>query len=122
MTLGTVLCWIAWGIVIANIDPATSGILGLAFFYSSLFLALVGSISIVSFFLHKNKHNDVDIVFKNIRTIFRKSIFLALLILFCLDMLRRDWLHPWSVLILLVLGITLDGLIFSKKKISAIEV
>ena len=47
MLFATTLCWLSLGIIIAETDPFTSGRLVFAFFYASLFLSFVGTISLV---------------------------------------------------------------------------
>lgn len=122
MIFGTVLCWAAWGVVIHNIDPATAGLLGLSFFYLSLFLALVGSASVVGFVVKMSMLKDNDVIFRHTKRNFRQSIIFALLVTLCLGLLRSGWLHWWSAVLIVLLGLTIEGMFFSKRKFSNIEV
>lgn len=121
MVLGTILCWTAWGVVLMNIDPTISGWVGLSFFYISLFLALVGTVSIIGFMIHKSIFKDTEIVFRHVRKTFRQSIILAILVLVCLELLRIGWLYWWNALLLILFGLTIEGIIFSKRKFSNVE-
>ena len=47
MLFGTALCWVAFGLVVLNIDPFYSNIAGFIFFYVSLFFALLGTGTII---------------------------------------------------------------------------
>ena len=122
MTFGTLLCWAAWGMVITNIDPTTSGWIGLGFFYGSLFLGLVGTASVVGFLIRKSIYKDTELVFRQLRRTFRQSIILGVLVIICMELLRREWLYWWSAVLLMLLGLTIEGMIFTKRKFSTIEI
>ena len=49
MAFATILCWVSFGMVTANIDPYQGSAIGFGFFYISLFFALIGTITIASF-------------------------------------------------------------------------
>lgn len=53
MILGTIMCWTAWWLVILNVDPEAAGTAGFSFFYGSLFLALLGTGSVLFFSVHR---------------------------------------------------------------------
>jgi hypothetical protein len=122
MVAGTVLCWCAWAIVVGNIDPTTSGLLGILFFYFSLFLALIGTVSIVNLLFHKIVIKQTEVVLQKIKMIFRQSIIFSILVIICLEFLHQGWLRWWSALILLLLGLTIEGMIFTKKKWQSVTV
>ena len=48
MALATVLCWISLGFVMLNVDPFFASVPSFIFFYVSLFLSLLGSISMIA--------------------------------------------------------------------------
>lgn len=121
MTFGTILCWTAWVVVVNSIDPVMAGLLGLIFFYLSLFLALIGTASVMGFLIRKSIYKDSEIIFRQVKRTFRQSIILALLTIICLEFLRREWFHWWNALILILLGLTIEGLIFTKRKFSNVE-
>jgi hypothetical protein len=50
LAITTLLGWIAFVIVILRLDPFTSRALANLFFFSALFFALVGTISIIGFY------------------------------------------------------------------------
>ncbi|MFC1788088.1 hypothetical protein ACFLZY_02610 [Patescibacteria group bacterium] len=47
MTLATIAAWAGWIVVIVSIDPTQTSQLGFVFFYSTLSIALFGSLSII---------------------------------------------------------------------------
>lgn len=83
MLIATIACYLALGAVILFFDPMSGGILVLIFFYISLFLALLGTFSIIGLlgriFFTKDK-----LVFKKVIVSFRQAIWFSILILACL--------------------------------------
>lgn len=116
MTIGTLACWIAWFFVIGNISPAEAGILGFAFFYLSLFLAIVGTFSVAGFLTRRVIIKNDNIVFRHVHTTFRQSIIIASLIIISLLLLSQHLLAWWNALLLVALFFILEGMIFSNRK------
>ncbi len=48
MLLGTLLCWTAWGVVLFTVDPQFATLPSFVFFYLSLFLSLIGTVSMLA--------------------------------------------------------------------------
>ncbi len=116
MSFGTVLCWIAWGSVIYSFDPNTSGLVGITFFYTSLFLALLGTVSVAGFFIRWLLIKQDDIVFRHVRRTFRQAIIAASLSTLTLLLLHAGLLRWWNSLLLLILGFLLEAVFFTSRK------
>lgn len=106
MLISTILCWVAWFMIIKNIAPETGNATGFAFFYASLFLALLGTLSIISFAVRRifNQHNLS--IYHIVQKSFRDAILFSLLIIIFLYLLGIGFLRWWNV------GILLIGVIF----------
>lgn len=102
---GTVVCWAAWVLVLFNIDPFVSGFIGLASFYLSLFLALLGTFSLLGF-LFRRAFPRGQIAFRQIGVSVRQGLFLSLVVVGGL-LLRGTGLYTWWNLILFIAGFTL---------------
>ncbi len=116
MSLGTILCWIAWTSVIYSFDPFASGIIGISFFYTSLFLALLGTVSVVGFFIRWLLIKQDDIVFRHVRRTFRQAIIAASLTILTLLLLHAGLLRWWNSLLLILLGFLLEAVFFTNRK------
>lgn len=116
MSIGTILCWVAWFFVITNTSPIESGLMGLFFFYFSLFLAVVGTFSVIGFLIRKIIIKNDEVIFRHVRHTFRQSILLGLLIVFILILLSQNLLFWWNALILFAFFIFLEGVIFSNRR------
>lgn len=101
MILGSILCWAAWWIVVINIDPSQDTGLGFSFFYISLFLALLGTISIFAFIIRKLFSKEQLPMFRYVQKSFRDSIFFSGLIIVLLYLQGINYLRWWNALLLL---------------------
>ena len=105
MTLGTFLCWGAWFLVVMYLDPATAGWLGFGFFYSSLFLALVGSFSLIGLGFRLYILQS-EVVFRQVSVAFRQALSFSVLMTVGLFLESKDLLTWWNA-VMLVLAVTL---------------
>lgn len=110
MLLGTIFCWIAWVFVILNIDPFQDNGIGFTFFYFSLMLALVGTISIISFLLRNNFSKKNLPMFRHVQKSFKDSLIISILIVLMLFLQGKSYLNSWNVIIFL--SAILMGIIF----------
>ncbi len=101
MSMTTLLCWLAFGFVLNNIDPYITNWVGFLLFYVSLFLSIAGASAIIGFLIRfiALKH---ELVFNSVRNAFRQSFFFAFLITAALILLSNN-LFTWGNLFLLVL-------------------
>ena len=119
MTLGTILCWIAWVFILFNINPAEADSLG--FFYLSLFLATVGTFSVLGFTVRRAIIKNDEIIFRHVRHTFRQGVFLSLLLIITLFLSARD-LFNWLIgLLLILVFIGLEGVVFTTRKFNSIR-
>lgn len=102
--LGTVLSWIAWGMVIFNFDPNQISLLQFIAFYISLFMALGGTIFIVIDWLKSKVFRRQLLVFR-VRASIRHGILFSILLLGW-AFLKSQNLLAWWVLLMLILILT----------------
>jgi hypothetical protein len=102
MILATIMCWISWGMVIVNIDPFTTGSLGFIFFYISLFLSLLGTISIGSFFMYNHFSKRHLPMFKYVKKSFHNAVVFSGITTGLLFLQANDLLHFWNFTIFLL--------------------
>ena len=77
MGVGSGLAWAAWTMVLFTVNPYEAGFAGLLFFYVTLLLALVGTLSLagVAYRVGWLKHEDT--LAKQVRISFRHAILLS---------------------------------------------
>ncbi|HLC69676.1 MAG TPA: hypothetical protein VJH75_01365 [Patescibacteria group bacterium] len=116
MSLGTVACAIAWLFIVFSIDPTQAGVIGLTFFYISLFLTLLGAFSVIGFLLRRKLVYDEVAVFRHVRRTFRQSIIFSLFFICVLLLLQKQWFNWWNLALLIFLVLVTEGIIFSNRK------
>ncbi len=102
MLLATILCWLAWWLVVINIDPFADTGFGLAFFYLSLFLALLGTVSIISFLLRNYFSTEAMPLFKYVQSSFKDAFLYSLILIILLYLQSKAYLRWWNVGLVLV--------------------
>lgn len=116
MLAGTLLCWLSFIMVIYSINPEQSGAIGLICFYISLFLSLIGTFSLLGFFLRSllEKH---EITYRQLNISFRQGIFFSLLTVISLFMQANKILTWWNTILLIFLLTLLEFFFVAKRKI-----
>ncbi len=105
MTTATILCWAAWVIVLFNVDPFHAGLLNFIFFYFSLFLALLGTISLSSIFVFHFWSKSDELLFRYVKRSFRYGFITSLLLIALLYFQASGLLNYWNLgaLILIII-------------------
>lgn len=116
MSVATLLCSVAWLFVLFSIDPTESNPAGFLFFYMSLWLAIVGSFSVLGFLVRRAIINDDEVVFRHVKQTFRQSIIIASLTILTLLFLAHSLLTWWNVILLVIVGLFIEGIIFSSRR------
>ncbi len=116
MSVGTALCWAAWTFVLFSFNPSEAGYVPFVFFYGSLFLAVVGTFSVIGFMVRSLIVRDETVVFRHVRKTFRQSIFLAFGIVAGLMLSAKQWLTWWNALILIFLIVGFEAILFTNRK------
>ena len=105
MSITTAICWLAWFFVVYTVDPNITSRIGLALFYISLFLAIVGTTAILGFIVRFAALKK-ELAFRSVKEAFRQSFLFALLVSVSLFLLSQG-LFTWLNLILLVVCLSI---------------
>jgi len=116
MAAGTTMCWIAWLFILFSISPEQAGWLGFVFFYTSLFLGVVGIFSVIGLLLKKQKTTRDEIIFRQVKKTFKQGILFGIFIILSLMLLQFNLLFWWNAIFLALLYIALEGAIVSGRK------
>ncbi|OGH60134.1 MAG: hypothetical protein A2725_00600 [Candidatus Magasanikbacteria bacterium RIFCSPHIGHO2_01_FULL_33_34] len=116
MVLGTVLCWISLFFVLVNIDPFEANFVSFAFFYVSVFLAMIGTFSIILFLFYRGIKKATTPMYYQVQKSFRDSIVVAIFLTVLLYLQGSGLINTWNFLILILATISLSiFLIFNNK-------
>jgi hypothetical protein len=104
LSIGTILSWLTWTVVIVSLDPYTGGGLALLLFYVSSWLAALGTITIIGFFLRAWWEKE-SVYFRQVATALRQGALISTGATIALLLQGARWLNIWSgiSLVLLVL-------------------
>ncbi len=108
----TALCWGAALSVLYAVDPFASGLSGIALFYGSLSLALVGTFALFGIIVRKLLFRE-EPHFVHVAIAFRQAILFAFLIVALLLFSRAQLLRWWLILILVVFFTVIEYLLLS---------
>jgi len=115
MLFATILCWLSWVFVITNVDPFTTPISGFAFFYGSLFLSVMGTLSLI-FFLFYKLFGDKNLpMFRYVEVSFRQAMFLSLFVILALFLQGQNYLNMVTASLLLVIFVLIVSFNISVK-------
>jgi hypothetical protein len=114
MLITTVACYLAFLAIIYFFEPSENNVLVLILFYTSAFLCLIGTFSLLGLVLRVFFTSD-QLIFRKVITSFRQSIWFALLIIIGLYLKNKDLL-VWRNIILLILALALLELFFMSYK------
>jgi hypothetical protein len=113
--INTFINSLLWVLTLLYINPEKSGIMGLVFFYASLFFALFGIIYFLSYFSHA-KFFKWTSVSKNIQVSTRQSLLFSSLFIGCLILQAQNLLTWYNVLLFIVILTLVEFLFISRKK------
>lgn len=114
MSLLTLFCWVAWLVVLYYINPQESGFIGFICFYLSLLFALLGTFSLLGFFI-RVWFSSEQIIFKHLGVSFRQAAWFSILLTVTLILQGIKFLRWWNVLILIFLLTVLEFFFITKK-------
>ncbi|EKE07556.1 MAG: hypothetical protein ACD_18C00055G0006 [uncultured bacterium] len=115
MLFATILCWVSWFFVILNVDPASSPLSGFLFFYGSLFLSILGTLSIIFFFFYRFFGAKDLPLFRYVQISFRQSLFLSLFMILALFLQGQNYLNMVTGSLLLIMFVLIISFNISVK-------
>jgi hypothetical protein len=114
MSLMTLVCWLAWVVVLFQIDPEQAGGIGLTLFYVSLLFALIGTFSLLGFFI-RVWFSKEPVIYRHLGISTRQSIWFAILVVVSLLLKKADFLRWWSAGLLLIFLLLLEFFYLSRR-------
>lgn len=103
MITATVLCWVSWAFVLVQVDPFDGALISFFFFYLSLFLALVGTLSTLLFFCLYVLFRSTKPLFRMVQQSFQQGFLVAFFGVLLLFLYGQRFLRWWSAVALILL-------------------
>lgn len=111
-SIGTALAWGAWTLILTTVPPRSSGALGEAFFFGSLFLAVTGTLTILGVLGRARTSSTLPSA--HVGSAFRQGVLMAIAVVGALLLQRFQVLRWWNILLLVLILVGLD-LAFSRR-------
>jgi hypothetical protein len=105
MLIFTSVAWGLWVAIVFLVDPEVTNWIGFSLFYFSLFLSLLGTASLLGFFVRFIALKK-ELVFRLVKDAFRQSFLFSILIIASLILLSTD-LFSWLNVFLLIFGLSI---------------
>ncbi|MBT3412887.1 MAG: hypothetical protein HOJ15_03135 [Candidatus Jacksonbacteria bacterium] len=113
--IGTLIMWGGWFVVVTQIDPIVAGMIGMMLFYSTFFLALLGTFALIGAFYHLvRQRGNMDE--RHIILSFRHAIWYSLVVNFTLYLQAKRLLSWTNLLILVLLLAIIEFLLLSRHR------
>ncbi|MFZ2803895.1 MAG: hypothetical protein WA001_01605 [Patescibacteria group bacterium] len=106
MTLSTAVAWVAWSIVLFNVNPAETSVFGFILFYVTLVTGMIGSLSLIGVFYRVVLLRRKDVISREVKVSFRHALLLSFVAVSALALSSQGLLH-WWVLFVLILVVSL---------------
>lgn len=115
MSLMTLVCWIAWLVVIFYMSPDESNALVFLLFYLSLFFALMGTFSLIGFFIRVWFSKD-PVIFRHLGISSRQAVWFSMLLVGTLILQGSGFIRWWNVLLLILFLVMIEFFFLSSKQ------
>jgi len=121
MFLATLACYLALAAVISFFDPFVGGWPVLIFFYTGLFLSLLGTFAIIGLLLRLVFTSD-KLVFRKVIVSFRQAIWFSLLVIISLILQNHNLLFWYNVIFLIIAFAVLELFFMSYKNKPSLKI
>lgn len=111
--LSTIICFIAWALIVMNTDPYSTNVVSFVIFYLSLFFALSGLFSFVGFWTRRKLASD-KAEFSQVGISFREGILLSFMFVGMLFLQSIGLLNVYNAA-LFIFGISLMEFYFMSR-------
>ena len=101
MLIATGSLWLGWWWTVISIDPYGTNWLGMTLFYLTLFLSLVGTLTLAGVFFRRRRMADA-VLYQLVIISSRQSLLLALFFTALLFLQSQRMLHLWNGFLLIV--------------------
>lgn len=105
--IATFFGWASWLVVIYKLSPFSQPVLSLSLFYSSLFIALVGTFTLILYFL-RVWANKKEVFNVHLNTSLRQGMLLGAMIVIGLGFQRLRVLTWWDGILLLAIVLLIE--------------
>jgi len=115
MIILTLISWLIWVGVILFINPEYNGILGIILFHFSLFLSILGTLSLLGFLVRSQLGKKP--IFKQVGIAFRQALLFSIFVIAVLILKSIGLLYWWNTLFLAIFLIFVEYFFLTSGKV-----
>lgn len=104
MIVGTFCAIGAWVAILLNVNPNEANILGFALFYLTLFVGLVGLLTLSGLLYRLGIRGRTEMVLQEVQISIRHAVLLSFVCIVSLFTSAHQWFHWWFILVFIVLA------------------
>ncbi len=93
--MATVLCWGAFLLALFNTNPEDAGVMALVSFFGSLFFALMGTLTLIGFYLRVYFSKN-EVIYANMGIAFRQAVLFSICVIGLLILQALRLLNWWD--------------------------
>ncbi|PWB38477.1 MAG: hypothetical protein C3F02_03935 [Parcubacteria group bacterium] len=108
MLVATIIAWAGWSVVLVNFNPSEGGVTVFLIFYCFLFLALLGTFSVLGLWLRQLVNKDRGLVRMMAMESFRQALVLSGVLIAALWLQAMRILTWWNLLLLIILAAVIE--------------
>lgn len=116
MTFATLLSWVAWAVVLWSMNPEETGPGGFLIFYVTLFMGLLGTLTLFGVTYRVMFLGRRDVVSREVRISFRHAIALSAMAVAALALSAQGLLRWWIAAILIAVVSVIEYLFLVKEE------
>ena len=113
--IASVLCWTALILIVLNTNPTVGGRNIVIFFFIGLFFALVGTFSLIGFYL-RLWFSKNELIYSHLGPSVRQAVLLSLCIIFLLGLQILRLVNIWTGILIVLAVLALEFFFRTKKE------
>lgn len=101
MGASTLIAWLAWVVLLFNIDPTQASLFVFIVFYFTLGVGLIGAISLLGIAYRMLVVRKQELVIRQVRVAFRHAVLLSSVAVISLALSAEALFHWWILIVLI---------------------
>lgn len=115
MSGSTFAIFLGWVFVVLTINPLTAGFWAFVFFYTTLFVTLIGLFTLIGTAIRK-QFWPKEIISRHVLIAFRHSLLFSLIFTSAILLLSKAWLNWWTMILIILLFTVIEMIFLSSKR------
>lgn len=112
---GSVLAWVAWALIVTTVEPGPAGMVGEAFFFGALLLAMTGTLTTLGILGRARMFSKLPATY--VGPAFRQGILISIALVGALLLQRLQFLFWWNLVLMGVILVMIDLVLSNRRRV-----